>query len=184
MTIIKTYCGPMFSGKTTALINEYNKNNKISIIIRPIYDTRSNELFSRNGLMAPSFQVKSIDDIEKIIKNNVNKKIFLFDEMQFFDSNNFNGDIINLILKMKQNGISSYLYGLDYNWKGELFEISKKIIAISDEVCYLNANCNCGKLANRTMKKEVSTSIFDIGDSLYTPSCMSCFKIPEVKENK
>jgi len=176
---IKVYSGPMFAGKTTALINEYNAN-KNSIAIRPSYDTRWSELSSHDGIKIPSIQVKTIADLEGILTSNPHITTLLFDEIHFFDEPMFEGNILDFIIQIKNREISSYVFGLDYDWRGNPFKLTDDLINISDKNIKLSGSCSCGKPSVRTQKKVLSESIFDIGaENMYLPSCLSCFKVPE-----
>lgn len=179
MSMIKIYCGPMFSGKTTRLIKEYNNNIKNSIIFRPDYDTRTKNLHSRDGLEAPSYKIKTVSDLDNILNSYKDINLLLFDEMQFFNNDDFSCNLIKYILSLKRRNISSSFFGLDYDWKGNFFDMSRKLIDISDKQYNLTAICKCKKQATFTMKKTISNSIFDIGDHLYEPTCSTCFKVPE-----
>lgn len=176
---IKVYSGPMFAGKTTALIREYN-TNKNSIAIRPSYDTRWSELSSHDGVLIPSIKVKTIKDLEDILTKNPNITTLLFDEIHFFDEPMFAGNIVDFIVNAKRREISSYVFGLDYDWKGNAFNLTEALINISDESIKLSGKCSCGNPSVRTQKKILSESIFDIGaENMYLPTCLSCFKVPE-----
>ena len=89
MSTIKLILGCMFSGKTTALINEYRKwmsINKNVMCVNSIYDDRYSKdstLFSHDDVNIKCLKVKYLDDVnDDVIKK---YDVILINEGQFFD---------------------------------------------------------------------------------------------------
>ena len=87
--MIKTYVGPMFAGKSSSIINTYNKiwNKNNVLVFKPKIDTRDTALIKsrdyQEGIKATC--IENIKDIKKYIKPNT-KTIFI-DEAQFLKGN-------------------------------------------------------------------------------------------------
>ena len=86
---LKIIVGPMFSGKTTNLINTYNKVIKENtIVINHISDdryTESNELVSHDGDKIPCYNFTNLREIYDIEHDITKWKYVLINESQFFD---------------------------------------------------------------------------------------------------
>lgn len=171
------YCGPMFAGKTTKLIQTFNNSPEDSIAIRPAYDTRWDILSSHNGEEIKSITIANLEELKFYMDNNPHIKNYLFDEIHFFTEPLFKGDIVDFFQNMNHQGLNIYAFGLDYNWKGEWFDLTYKIEQTATHVYKLKGICYfCGKVSERTKKVCNTGGIFDIGaDNLYKPSCLHCF---------
>ena len=77
--MIKTFTGPMFSGKTTALLSTYfNMWNKKNILcFKPKINTRDNGIKSKNiKENVEAIEIKNLNEIKKHLKKNT-RTIFI-----------------------------------------------------------------------------------------------------------
>ena len=93
--MIRTYVGPMFSGKSDSLITIYNKiwNKKLVLAFKPKCDSRDGaSIKSKNyDVEIPAIYIKDLKEIKKHIKNKNIHTIFI-DEAKFLT-----GDGIELV---------------------------------------------------------------------------------------
>lgn len=172
--MIIVYTGPMFSGKTTRLLDVYNLHSSNSkIIFKPVHDNRyaTNEVVSHDGVKIEAMLVKDPHDIYFYGKCYDN--IFI-DEVQFME-----GDVYGLIASIQRlddEGKYIYISGLNLDSERIPFSATSKIMAISDTVFILTAKCKCGNNANYTHKKITNNNRFELGsDDIYEPLCKQCY---------
>lgn len=131
----------MNSGKTLALLTKnfmLREKGYRTLLVKPDLDNRTSTISSRIGLeeeckLLPinSFVSTSIDPI------NPNLDFILVDEAQFL-TNDQVWDFSNIV---DYYGINVICYGIKINWKGELFEGSKALLTIADELIQMDSFC-------------------------------------------
>ena len=168
--------GPMFSGKTSRLIEKYNeyKSNKNILVVTYSEDNRYSEtnIVTHDKKEIPCLK---IDLIKNLLTNNLLDKIdvLLLDESQFFKDLL----LIDEILKIKN--IKIYLFGLDGDFKREKFGKILDLIPLCDTVEKLTSKCmvcNDSKaiFSFRTVKDKKQKLI---GSSeCYIPTCRICYE--------
>ncbi|KXT29451.1 thymidine kinase [Candidatus Phytoplasma oryzae] len=152
---IEVICGPMFSGKTTALIAKINflKSNNIDFLVfKPIIDKRysiKKELVTHDLITFPSLVVHNSDEILDFVNKNKNNFDTLFiDEAQFFDSN-----IEKILNNLSFKGINIVISGLELDFCARPFGSMPYFLSIADKVTKLKATCMvCKKEASRTQR--------------------------------
>lgn len=172
--------GPMFSGKTSRLVELYKQNiycNIPVIVINHIYDNRyddkedNNMLFTHDLIKIPCVKVNKLIDAW----NNENIKqanVILINEGQFFE------DLYDTILLMLNNNKKIYIAGLDGDWQCNKFGQILDLIPLCDKVTKLNSLCSICKNGNpgifslRITNETVQTLI---GYSNYIPVCRKCY---------
>lgn len=176
--------GPMFSGKTSMLIDLYKKysfcNVKI-VCINHIDDNRYNSeeiMVNHDALQVPCEMYKNMREaIEKyaeLLKSNT-KVVFLINEGQFFDDLY---DCVNEIVNTYNKKV--YVCGLDGDYKRKRFGALLDLIPICDSVCKLKALCAMCKdgtpalFSHRTIdntgcQKQIGTI------DTYVPVCRKCY---------
>lgn len=171
---IEIVCGPMFSGKTEALIERLSHANKLNLntlAIKPQIDNRYaiHEIVSHNGT---TIQAQVIAEPTEL-KNVIGKYDFIaIDEAQFFAS-----ELVEVCESLAENGAHVLLAGLDKDYLGRPFSPMPELLAIADSVTKLSASCSsCKEEANFTFRLGKETEQFMLGTSeQYTPLCRNCF---------
>jgi thymidine kinase len=173
--MLTVYCGPMFAGKTTALISEYFSSiisGQPSIFLKPDYDTRysNTSIVSHDGEEAPCLNVKEPNDLFLLTKEY--SRIFI-DEIQFLEDGQYIKEIHKLIGSGKHVSVS----GLDMDIYGLPFLTTAMCMAMADRVLKLNAVCSCGAPATMTSRKEAihSKRIELGGKESYESLCRRCY---------
>ncbi|KXZ40542.1 thymidine kinase [Alkalithermobacter thermoalcaliphilus JW-YL-7 = DSM 7308] len=148
---IEVIIGPMYSGKSEELIRRL-KRAKIAkqnvIAFKPEIDNRysSEDVVSHNGTSIDAIPIKSAKEILSYIKKNV--QVVGIDEVQFFDD-----EIVDIAIKLADEGIRVIAAGLDMDFKGEPFGPTPKLLAVAEFVDKLQAVCMiCGEPAHRTQR--------------------------------
>lgn len=181
--------GPMFSGKTTRLIelaqDALNRGETV-LLVKPWLDTRYNPklLCAHSGRQFPAISVTNAADILPLLEAGIS--FIGIDEAQFFDEK-----IIEVCQKAKALGIQVFVSGLDFDFRGQPFGSMPHLIALADDVIRLMAWCDiCGQPAEfsqRLVNHEASTSNEPIvligGKETYEARCKLHF-IPPGKENE
>ena len=172
--------GPMYSGKTTHIINLYKKfknDNIPTLVINYAEDTRYHKslLSSHDKVMIPCYSCYNIEEV--INEVNIEKfKVFLINEGQFF--NDLKENIIKLVEKYKK---TVYICGLDGDFKRNGFEQLTSLIPYSDEIIKKYSICKyCEKNTKALFSHRITneTEIKVIGSDNYIPLCRNCY-LPE-----
>jgi len=173
---IKLYLGPMFSGKTTALISELERAKfakKNVILIRPNTDDRK---FLTHSGMKPPIEEVFLDEVSQL-SNKLEYDIIGIDEGQFF---------LNLahdVNFLANNGVKVIISALNGTSEREPFDNIQDLIPYVEEIDKKNAVCaECGSeyatysyYKSGDKKDKIKTG----GASDYSALCRSCYIIKE-----
>ncbi len=182
--------GAMNCGKTTALLqvaHNYEEKGLKVIVIKSAIDKKGNKnIVSRLGIE------REVDILippnEKIMDNIKLKGVncILVDEVQFMTKEQIKE--LWKIAKLKNKPVITY--GLKTNFKGELFEGTKAVLELADELEELATICKCGKkakfnarLVNGKYVYEGDVVAIDGIDAEYEPLCGKCFIENVLKED-
>lgn len=171
--MIKIYTGPMFSGKSTALLLDYNMINGNKICFKPCKDKRDkNQIKARNvSQKIDSIVIKKFEDILEHITEET-EYIFI-DEVQFIE-----GDY-NILTDLSLKGINIIMAGLKQKSDLKPFNNIGNIICLADEIIVLKAVCeDCGGTAQYTYRLDKNNKAdLLIGDKeKYIPLCIECYR--------
>jgi thymidine kinase len=169
----------MFSGKTTQLIDLYNKYININIfpmIINPTIIDNCKYLISHDNIKIKCTSFDKLCDIftcstEYSLYNK--SRIILINEGQFFN------DLEQTVIRMLYDGKIIYISGLDCDYKREKFDNISNLIHMSDITTKYNAICNtCTSnmpaiFSHRLISNEERILIGD--ETKYTPVCRKCY---------
>ena len=168
--------GPMFSGKTTRLINIYHDLYETSNIkvINYSGDTRyhSSMLSTHDKIMIPCVFTNKLSDVcdEQHLENN---DVVLINEGQFFPD--LYDVVCNLVEKYKKR---VYICGLDGDFKRRKFGALLDLIPICDKVVKLSARChNCDNHAIFSHRITAENEQVVIGSDNYVPLCRACYPL-------
>lgn len=175
MSKLDIIIGPMFSGKTTYLLNKINEiklnNNLKFIILKPDIDSRSkyNKITSHNNISFDCFTCSNLDDFNPSKYN-----IILIDEAQFF--NNLKNIIVNWL---NNYDVHIIIAGLDGDYKQNKIGEILDLIPFSDSCIKLNSKCfYCTNNAPFTHKIIKNNDVIFIGGTeSYMALCRVHYKI-------
>src|ERR1019366_1516490 len=119
----------------------------------------------------PSKAVPHARDILKFVGPDIS--VIGIDEVQFFDP-----EVIPVCEELARAGKRVIVAGLDQDYKGQAFEITAKLLALSEFVTKnLAIGVACGTPANKSQRLSHSRKRIDVGASAkYAPRCRRCFK--------
>ena len=175
--------GPMFSGKTSEILQIYKKctfcNIPVTIINHSI-DKRYHETMvsSHDKIMAPCLQANKLYDIwndsENIDNISVrNSDVILINEGQFF------ADLYEVVLDMLNNNKKVYICGLDGDFERKKFGTILDLIPHCDTIRKLTSLCSLCKngapgIFSMRLTNEKEQTV--VGSDNYIPVCRKCFK--------
>jgi len=175
--MIKSFVGPMFSGKSDALINVYNKiwNKELTIAFKPISDTRDGSFIKSKNTdeCINAIQVENISEILEIVKNGNYRTVFI-DEAQLLK-----GDVSLLVDMSVILDIDFYIAGLNMTSEQEPFGLMSDILAISDSVENITGSCeDCNRPSIYTFYTGFDkNSQVKVGNDNYVSLCPRCLKL-------
>lgn len=146
----------MNAGKSTTLLQasfNYRERGMRTVVYTAAIDDRaaSGVVASRIGLTGDGLVYdESIDlrrDIERAHKETAVACVFV-DEAQFLSK----AHVFQLASVVDELGIPVLCYGLRTDFRGELFEGSKWLLALSDEISELKTICACGAKATMNLR--------------------------------
>lgn len=173
--------GCMMAGKTEYLISlikkESYRQTKV-IVIRPIVDTRTDQLESHAGTLLEEnknivvYKTNSAKQMLESIKPQTNEPIFV-DEFQFF-----NKEDAEYLLKLSTKGYEVTVCGLALDSRGEDFGYMAWLMSRATDVKTLHAYCSkCGEKAWRTQRKyDMGEQVLIGGKDEYEAACFKCWR--------
>lgn len=176
--------GAMKSGKSMECLRaiyNYTENEKVALVAKPKLDTRSSNIKSRqsgdNGVEC--LELKEEDARLIALRSEVVGKVdvIIIDEAQFLNSK----QVESLRYFAYELDIPVICYGLSVDYASHLFEGSKRLFELADDIQELIGICSCGKRAKQNARKD-STGAFvkdgapiQVGDKEYVPLCNKCY---------
>lgn len=174
---LELFIGPMFSSKTSKLLEIYKQcifcNIPVSIINHSI-DTRYHDtmMSSHDKVMAPCLQVTLLRDIwptEVLMLSDV----ILINEGQFFP------DLYEIVVEMLSSKKKIYICGLDGDFERKKFGTIIDLIPLCDKVTKLTSlcsQCKDGTPGIFSMRLTSETKQTVVGSENYIPVCRKCYE--------
>ena len=175
--------GPMFSGKTSEIIEIYKKcvfcNITVSII-NHIIDNRYHDsmLSSHDKVMVPCLQTSELNQLwteESNPSYEILRKsdVILINEGQFFP------DLYEVVVDMLNDNKKIYISGLDGDFERKKFGFILDLIPLCDNVKKLKSLCSLCKngtpgIFSMRLTQEKEQTV--VGSSNYIPVCRKCYE--------
>ena len=183
---------PMNGGKSAHLLmkaHSFLENDTPILCLKPSIDNRENceKINSRIGLSIECLTIDIDDNIYLIINDyclNMEgmgqpiPKWILCDESQFFTEEHINqlAKIVDIL------DINVMCYGLRNDFTGHLFEGSKRLFELADNIEEIKLSCKCGKKAIINARIDEYGSVVREGEQIliggnesYKSMCRQCF---------
>lgn len=176
----------MNAGKSTALLqanHNYLERGMKTMLFTAKLDNREGGgvVSSRIGIQKEALSFASEDNLFDMVReaqSNSKLDCILVDEAQFLSKE----QVRQLIRLVDEQGIPVLTYGIRTDFKGEVFEGSKFLMAWSDEMKEIKTICHCGKKATMNARvnsegdMETAGAQIEIGgNERYISLCRSCF---------
>ena len=171
--------GPMFSGKTTTLIQRYKQHKLFGhdiTVINYFQDTRYAEkgLYSHDGLNIECFQSQTLQQMIERNRQKIDEcNVIIINEGQFF------GDIFETVIDWVENKEKIvYVCGLDSDFKRNKFGNFLELIPFCDKITKLKSLCmKCKNGEKALFSKRITSdeSQIVIGSDNYIPVCRKCY---------
>ena len=174
---IELICGPMFSGKTTAMIARLIAARDAgfdAVAIKPELDTRYSpcEIASHDGRVYRALNARDARAIRDMAKQSA---VVGIDEVHFFDES-----LVEVCRELAGRGTRVITAGVEIDHRGQPFETLSHLIRIAHEITRLNAICaRCGAAARhsqRLIPAAPDARIVVGGAGAYEPRCDRCFE--------
>ncbi len=186
--------GPMFSGKTSRLVEIYKQcifcNISVDVINHSIDNRYDEELLSTHDrVKIPCIKTEKLFDLlidsvplddNKLIpeiKDKVNimsSSVILINEGQFFP------DLQDFVKVLLKNGKKIYICGLDGDFERKKFGQILDLIPLCDKITKLSSLCSICKngtpgIFSKRITSETQQTI--VGSDNYIPVCRNCYNL-------
>ena len=158
--------GCMYAGKTSALIRDIPQNQSL-VIDYAMLDPYSSTLYSHDNVGVPCIKTSDLSKLDISIFDTI-----LINEAQFFKG------LVDFVKSALDDGKHVYVYGLDGDFKQDLFGEILFLIPLCDTYVKLYAKCKCGKKASFSKRLSKNKDQYRPDDT-YVPCCRSCFNVDE-----
>lgn len=171
--------GPMYSGKTSYIINIYkniNNNKEDFLCYKPKIDNRysENQIVSHNSIKIPCLSVESLlNDLQE--KDITKYNNILIDEGQFY-KDLLEG--IEYLINKNYNG-NVYISGLNGDFKRNKIGNILDLIPKANNIIFLQGICNICKKNKSSFSLKTSSGKNQIevgGSDMYKGVCGSCYQ--------
>ncbi len=167
-------CGPMFSGKTTALIQRLRSAQQAghsTIAIKPACDTRyhAGALASHAGA---ALDAVNVTDASQVVAASASAEVVGIDEAHFFGAG-----LITACDALLARGAQVIVAGLERDHRGQPFEPFPRLLVDADDVIKLSGPCAlCGRPAVHSQRLVDSSDRIVVGGAeAYQARCRACF---------
>ena len=172
---IELIIGPMFSGKSTRLIEairKYSYKAKKTLMIKYHADKRysdKSEVVTHDLIKYDSIECKNLSDSFEKLKN---YDVIGIDEGQFFN------DLVEICEELALQNKIVIIAALNGDFRMEPFPVVSRLISKSDKIKLMKAYCfNCHKDAKYSLRIVQSNETVLIGaGEAYKPACRTCHK--------
>jgi len=180
--------GTMNSSKSAQLLMwkyNYEESGFKVRLFKPVIDTReefidehTGVVVSRIGLSAECTLIHPNETFFQYESINSKTDVIIVDEAQFLTKRQ-----VENLYGLSLSGKIVICFGLKTDFKQELFEGSKRLIEIADELRELKTVCQCGKKATINARVDESGKLITEGEQVdiggnekYQAVCKTCFE--------
>jgi thymidine kinase len=193
LAYLELIIGPMFSGKTSRLVEIYNQckfcNINVAVINHSIDNRYDDDLLSTHDkIKIPCIKTEQLFDLwydntqlESSLENEprfkdkfliATSEVILINEGQFFP------DLLDFVTKLLENNKKIYVCGLDGDFKRKKFGQILDLIPLCDKIDKLTSLCSLcrdGKrgIFSKRITNEKEQTI--VGSDNYIPVCRICY---------
>lgn len=173
--MLTLFLGPMFAGKTKALIEAHkcNATNTSTLVVKPIIDNRysGNAIVAHDKTQIPAIGVATLTELKE--RADAITQLYI-DEGQFFS------DLGEVCTWFLQRGCHIWVAGLNATYQQRPWKSINDVIALADHIIFIHVPC-CHKCHQRPgvhtilCKQQTDASTILIGGfDTYMTVCKSC----------
>ena len=186
---LELFIGPMFSGKTSKLVEIYKQclfcNIPVAVINHSIDKRYDDTLMSTHDkVMIPCIQTNKLGDVwltndAKLQRLDDSCKlilaeVILINEGQFFE------DLLPTVEHMLQHNKKIYIGGLDGDFERKKFGQILDLIPLCDKITKITSLCSLCKdgtpgIFSKRISSEKEQTV--VGSSNYIPVCRACYQL-------
>ena len=177
--------GPMYSGKSSRLVEVYNQctfcNIPVIAINHNIDNRYDEELLSTHDMI--KIPCVKTDSLKKIWNDNINAnyKIVRYSDVILINEGQFFADLYETVVDMLKFGKKVYVCGLDGDFERKKFGQILDLIPLCDKVTKLTSLCSLCKngtpgIFSMRLTEEKEQTV--VGSENYIPVCRTCYKEP------
>ena len=170
--MIHLFLGPMYSGKTTRLLNLYHKYGGIILDFSEKKVCQEGHMVSHDKESAPCIHLSCLQDIHTS-ESSIQKRFSLapyvyINEAQFFP------DLLDFVKRWEEKDL--YLFGLDGDFQRQPMGQILHVIPFCDKVEKLNGLCSRCRSASIFSKRiTADTQQILLDETAYIPLCRNCY---------
>tara|TARA_B110000467_G_C17932856_1_gene270812 strand:+ start:26 stop:571 length:546 start_codon:yes stop_codon:yes gene_type:complete len=178
--MLELYLGPMFAGKTTHMIRSYKTNEsdeKIAIDYNGDATTPFlNDMLNHNNVaLRGVYNTLRLNDLWSFVhdaKLTIHRAKYIYiNECQFF------GDLKEFVLKCLKENKHVYLFGLDGDFKQQLFGQTTELIPYCTYIEKVKGVCHtCSNPSIASYRTTKSEDLVILDSSQYIPLCLECLQ--------
>ena len=167
------YYSAMNAGKSTTLLQSnynYCERGMHTLLLTPKLDDRYGvgKISSRIGLQSEAFSYQTTDNLFDYVRSQIKKtslkySCILLDESQFLTKH----QVIQLTKICDELSIPVLAYGIRSDYLGELFEGSKYLLGLADELVEIKTVCHCGSKATMNMRIDANGHAVRHGEQVH-----------------
>jgi thymidine kinase len=173
---IEVICGPMFSGKSEALMRRLRRvriARRQVQVFKPVLDNRysAGEIVSHSDQRMDSEAVESAQDL--LTKLDSGTEVVGIDEAHFFGV-----ELVLLAVQLADAGKQVIVAGLDTDFLGRPFPPMPDLLCLAEDITKILAICmRCGNPAKHTQRLVQSEDLIVVGArGMYEARCRACFE--------
>lgn len=173
---LEVICGPMFSGKTTALIRRLQTaadSGSRTRALKPAQDTRyAGAAPALSTHAGEALGATAVASAAQVVKAAGPADIVGIDEAHFFGA-----ALVKPVLALLGAGRRVIVAGLERDHRGRPFHPLPALLVEADEVLKLTCPCaQCGRPAVHSQRMSASRARIAVGGAgEYQPRCRACF---------
>jgi thymidine kinase len=180
--------GPMFAGKTSALIARIRAalrdGARPVVIMKPAMDNRFADaaIVTHDGVAHPALPVASEREVFAAVGEaaaRAGRPVHVFvDEVNFLEAPHFDGSFHEAVHALLIGGHEVTCGGLDCDWRGMPFDVTARLLAMADRIEKLTARCAVtGEPAAKSYKRTADAARIALGAAdTYEPRANSAWE--------
>jgi len=167
------YYSAMNAGKSTTLLQSnynYRERGMHTLLLTPRLDDRYGvgRISSRIGLQSEAYSYQKTDNLfdyvlSEIKQTSLTYSCILLDESQFLTKQ----QVLQLTKICDELSIPVLAYGIRSDYLGELFEGSKYLLGLADELVEIKTVCHCGSKATMNMRIDALGNAVRHGEQIH-----------------